>query len=347
MQRAAARAAKAEPLAPATSGSVSAPAASAPSTPASPAPASITPSQAATPIPAMSTPIPAAPADDEAGAKWVLPRRNAEAGPGPSTRPRVQFVASYLPFLEDEDDGPTGMASGRMAFGMGAKLEEARDGDDNDEDEFISDSEDDVAVRRDKKARAPVGSVTGMTDARLDDSSLVVSCSGPSRAQTSPNLKRRNLCNGHNREPMHRHPRRRSAYFSVPKASRRRLQERGRAKARPRTKPSSASRSRWTSPSLARPTRKARRSSTRRRARCQTTSTPSSRINSASAEKPVCRPPAVRQVLAERSALEMRRPLKRASGRKCQRWMSGRRSGRRPRRLQSVGSRASSASTRS
>ncbi|CAK9779942.1 unnamed protein product [Cutaneotrichosporon oleaginosum] len=157
MQRAAARAAKAEPLAPATSGSVSAPAASAPSTPASPAPASITPSQAATPIPAMSTPIPAAPADDEAGAKWVLPRRNAEAGPGPSTRPRVQFVASYLPFLEDEDDGPTGMASGRMAFGMGAKLEEARDGDDNDEDEFISDSEDDVAVRRDKKARAPAG----------------------------------------------------------------------------------------------------------------------------------------------------------------------------------------------
>lgn len=263
MQRAAARAAKDEPSAPATP---SASASAVPSTPASPAPSA--PSKAATPASApAATPAPAAPAqDDEAGAKWVLPRRNAEAGPGPSTRPRVQFVASYLPFLEDED-APSGRAPGRMSFGMVPKREEKEQGGDDDGGEFMSDSDNEVAVRRDKKP-VSVGLYSGRTDSRRGGSLPAVSCRGPSRVRTNPHPSQRRGCTAQNRVRTSRLPRQRSAPSSGPKASHHR--PRTRARARRRTSPGRPRRG-------SRRTRRA--SSTRRRARFRTPSTPSSRTS--------------------------------------------------------------------
>ncbi|BEI84394.1 hypothetical protein CcaverHIS002_0409980 [Cutaneotrichosporon cavernicola] len=160
MQRAAARAAKTE-----------APTSTASPVPASAGPsASTTPATPASPAPSVATPVPAPaqPAtpvlEDDAEAKWFLPRRNAEAGP--STRPRVQFVASYLPFLQDDES--TGAASGRMSFGM-AKVEEKRSGDED--DELMSDSDDEVAIRGKKGVSAGrffAGDIT-RTKSRVDE----------------------------------------------------------------------------------------------------------------------------------------------------------------------------------
>lgn len=160
MQRAAARAAKTEPAASAVPAAVpvSVPGSAAPSSVASPLPASPAPAppaaMAAPPTP-VSVYTPADSTEDDAGAKWVLPRRNAEAGPGPSTQ-RVQFVASYLPFLEDEEP-VSGMAPGRMSFGMAAATEPKDEGGGDDDDgEFeMSDSEEEEPVRQVKgKGRA-------------------------------------------------------------------------------------------------------------------------------------------------------------------------------------------------
>lgn len=147
MQRAAvaaARAAKSEPAArPSTSVSAAA------STTGSPLPASPAPPAPATPAPESATAVP----DDDAAAKWVLPRHsNAEAGP--STRPRVQFVASYMPFLEDEDSN-TGMSPGRLSFGIvSAEPAETQAGGDDDDGDFdMSDSDDEVAVLRKDKGK--------------------------------------------------------------------------------------------------------------------------------------------------------------------------------------------------
>lgn len=158
MQRAAARAVKSEPTRPSPSASAGT------SIPGSPAPAQAPPTPAAVSTPAREATTTAATikAEDEAeaAAKWVLPRRsNAEAGP--STRPRVEFVASYMPFLEDDESGST-MAPGRLTFGRPAEAEEPPSktgGGDDDDGEFMSedsDSEDEVEVRRKAKGKARV-----------------------------------------------------------------------------------------------------------------------------------------------------------------------------------------------
>lgn len=87
--------------------------------------------------------------------KWVLPRRgNAEAGP---SKPRVQFVASYMPFLEaGEAEGADGGDGGRRSFGgFGRKEAEEEKEEEGDSDEMDYDSEEDERKRRvrDKKSK--------------------------------------------------------------------------------------------------------------------------------------------------------------------------------------------------
>lgn len=80
--------------------------------------AAVSPSAApsSTPTPAPPTPSAPTPAQAEAIAaeseKWTLPSRfkpNAEAGP---SRPKVTFVGSYLPFVEEAEN-----SGGRRTFG--------------------------------------------------------------------------------------------------------------------------------------------------------------------------------------------------------------------------------------
>ncbi|WOO81463.1 uncharacterized protein LOC62_03G004985 [Vanrija pseudolonga] len=96
------------------------------------------------PAPAAPPPLPKGTDQAEEDAKWFLPSRRAApavpaststAGAGPS-RPRVNFVASYLPFVADE-------APGRRAFGgFGDKpKEEDEEAEDSDEEGVDSDGE--------------------------------------------------------------------------------------------------------------------------------------------------------------------------------------------------------------
>lgn len=107
--------------------------------------------------PAAAAPSSAGATESEDANKWVLPRRkNAEAGP---SKPRVQFVASYMPFLEaGEAEGAEGGDGGRRSFGGFGKKEkekvdeEGERGDEDDsEDELDYESE---GEKRRKQKRA-------------------------------------------------------------------------------------------------------------------------------------------------------------------------------------------------
>lgn len=115
----------------------------------------------------------------EEEAKWVLPARSrpatsktaasattkpssstaSEAGP---SRPKVQFVASYMPFVEDPVGAASGSAvsgGGRRAFGGWGDKPAAADDDDEDmsgaEDKAHSDDEVDAqTIRRKNKGKA-------------------------------------------------------------------------------------------------------------------------------------------------------------------------------------------------
>lgn len=100
-------------------------------------PTSAATSGAATPTPsAPSAPTPAQAAEAAAEAeKWTLPSRfkgtrpNAAAGP---SRPKVSFVGSYLPFVEEAES-----SGGRRTFGaVKSKAAEEEDEDDEDEEEL-------------------------------------------------------------------------------------------------------------------------------------------------------------------------------------------------------------------
>lgn len=106
------------------------------------------------PAPAAPPPLPKGTDQAEEDAKWFLPSRRAApaaqaaststAGAGPS-RPRVNFVASYLPFVADE-------APGRRAFGgFGEKPKEEEEAEDSDEEGV--DSEDEVVEVKKAKGK--------------------------------------------------------------------------------------------------------------------------------------------------------------------------------------------------
>lgn len=99
-------------------------------TPSTPGSAASTPAPTTPSAPSAPTPAQAAEAAAEAE-KWTLPSRfkgtrpNAAAGP---SRPKVSFVGSYLPFVEEAE-----VSGGRRTFG--AVKTKAADEDDEEEDD--------------------------------------------------------------------------------------------------------------------------------------------------------------------------------------------------------------------
>lgn len=120
----------------------------------------------------------------EEDAKWVLPRRaaaaaaaagsvaagNAEAGP---SRPKVSFVASYLPFVAEETFNP-----GRRAFGGFTAKDDDDGADDGEEDgdgagtsdggEEEDDGDQPMTARKGKSASAvkPTGTPIGSDNSK-------------------------------------------------------------------------------------------------------------------------------------------------------------------------------------
>lgn len=114
-------------------------------------------SAAATPAPSTpSAPTPAQAAEAAAEAeKWTLPSRfkrpNATAGP---SRPKVSFVGSYLPFVEEAES-----SGGRRTFGAPKAKPEADDGEEKD-DEDLEDAG--VHGRIDEDASEPEAKVSSV-----------------------------------------------------------------------------------------------------------------------------------------------------------------------------------------
>lgn len=105
-------------------------------TPSTPGSAASTPAPTTPSAPSAPTPAQAAEAAAEAE-KWTLPSRfrgtRPKAAAGPS-RPKVSFVGSYLPFVEEAES-----SGGRRTFG--AVKSKAADDEDDDEEEDEEDPE--------------------------------------------------------------------------------------------------------------------------------------------------------------------------------------------------------------